>query len=232
MSTRACRLSTWAIACCAIASLSASGALGQALIVDHGQARADIVIAQNPSRTAELAAVELQSFIERISGAKPVIATEPDTDQPVHLYVGASAHTGRLNVTDDGLEYDAFRMVSGDGWLVLLGSDDEFGDAIPLGGDIERLEGLSLSEEDGRGSLNAVYEFLRGLGCRWYFPGDIGEIVPEVETIALPEVNRTVRPDFRLRHMRQYYHSFFQSPGIFQQPGGSFFAFALHLKTT
>jgi len=193
--------------------LSASDALGQALIVDRCQARADIVIAENPSRTAKLAAVELQNFIETISGGKPLIVTEPGRDNPVHIYVGASEHTDRLNITDDGLKYDAFRMVSGDGWLVLLGSDKEFGDATRLGRDIERLEGLSLSEEDGRGSLNAVYEFLREFGCRWYFPGDIGEIVPKMETIALPEVNRTVRPDFRLRHMRQYYHSFYQTPG-------------------
>ena len=213
MNTRSRRLSAWAIVSCIIASLSASGAPGQALIVDRGQARADIVIAESPSRTAKLAAVELQNFIVTISGGKPLIVTEPGRDNPVHIYVGASGHTDRLNITDDDLEYDAFRIVSGDDWLVLLGSDKEFGDATRLGQDIERLEGLSLSEEDGRGSLNAVYEFLRGLGCRWYFPGDIGEIVPKMETIALPQVNKTVRPDFRLRHMRQYYHSFYQTPG-------------------
>lgn len=30
------------------------------------------------------------------------------------MYVGASTHTDRLDVTDDGLKYDAFRIVSGD----------------------------------------------------------------------------------------------------------------------
>ena len=181
--------------------------------MDRGQPQADIVIAQHPSRSAKLAAVELQSLIEEISGGRPAIVAEPGSGNPVHIYVGTSRYTDRLNVTDDGLEDDSFRMVSGDDWLVLLGSDEEYGDATRLGGDTERLEGLSLSEEDGRGSLNAVYEFLRGLGCRWYFPGDIGQIVPKMETIALPQVNKTVRPDFRLRHMRQWYYSFHQNPG-------------------
>ncbi|MBT4504773.1 MAG: DUF4838 domain-containing protein [Gemmatimonadetes bacterium] len=213
MNARACHLLGWTIMSFIIANLSASGALGQALIVDRGQARADIVIAENPSRATKLAALELQDFIEKISDGKPVIVTEPGRDNPVHIYIGASKHTDRLNISDEGLEYDAFRMVSGDGWLVLLGSDKESGDATSLGQDIERLRGLSLSETDGRGSLNAVYEFLRGVGCRWYFPGEIGEIVPKMETIALPEINRTISPDFRLRHMRQWYYSFYQTPG-------------------
>ena len=145
MNTRVCSFLAWAIVSGVIASLSASDALGQALIVDRGQARADIVIAENPSRSARLAAGELQHFIEEISGGKPAIVTEPGRDNPVHIYVGASGHTDRLNITDDDLEYDAFRMASGDGWLVLLGSDEEYGDATLLGEKIERLEGLSLS---------------------------------------------------------------------------------------
>jgi hypothetical protein len=60
--------------------------------------------------------VELQSFIEKISGGKPPIHTEPGRDNPVHIYVGASKHTDRLNVAIDGLKYDAFRMAS---WLAL-----------------------------------------------------------------------------------------------------------------
>lgn len=52
---------------------------------------------------------------------------------------------------------------------------------------------------DERGSFNAVCGFLRSLGVRWYLPGELGEIVPEMKTIALPKIDKVVRPDFPLR---------------------------------
>lgn len=137
------RLSAWTIVLCAMVSMSASRSFAQDLIVDQGQPRADIVIADVPTRAAKLAAVELRCFINQISGGMPEIVAEPGKDMPVHIYVGASKHTDRLILTADDLKYGAFRMVSGDGWLALLCSDEEFGDATRLGRDIERLKGLS-----------------------------------------------------------------------------------------
>ena len=53
--------------------------------------------------------------------------------------------------------------------------------------------------EDENGSLNAVCEFLRGLGARWYMPGKLGEVVPERKTIGLAAVKKTVVPDTHFR---------------------------------
>ena len=52
---------------------------------------------------------------------------------------------------------------------------------------------------DERGSFNAVCGFLRSLGVRWYLPGELGEVVPEMKSIPLPEVDETARPAFPLR---------------------------------
>lgn len=64
---------------------------------------------------------------------------------------------------------------------------------------------------DERGSFNAVCGFLRSLGVRWYLPGELGEVVPELKTIALPRTERNaaratsllydeiVQPDFAVR---------------------------------
>lgn len=56
-------------------------------------------------------------------------------------------------------------------------------------------------EYDKRGSLYAVYDYLRRLGVRWYMPGELGEIVPEQPTLALQPLDDTVRPAFAVRHM-------------------------------
>lgn len=52
---------------------------------------------------------------------------------------------------------------------------------------------------DERGSFNAVCGFLRGLGVRWYMPGDIGEIIPQMKSIPLSRIDLTVHPDFPMR---------------------------------
>lgn len=60
-------------------------------------------------------------------------------------------------------------------------------------------------EYDEAGTLNAVQAFLYDLGVRWYAPGEIGEVVPKLADIALPAVNRLVRPDFRVRCIQYGY---------------------------
>jgi len=52
---------------------------------------------------------------------------------------------------------------------------------------------------DERGSYNAVCGFLRSLGARWYAPGPLGEILPQLDSIPLPEIDETVKPDFEIR---------------------------------
>ncbi|MBM4086736.1 MAG: hypothetical protein FJ272_18270, partial [Planctomycetes bacterium] len=169
-------------------------ASGGPFLVKEGQPQAEIVISDQPTRMTKLAASEVQEYLLKISGARLPITGQPSQDVAVQVYVGKSAHTDRLGVKDDGLEYGAFRMVSGENWLVLLGRDRDFTprepyartradlpqmmekwDALtgekwanPVGGRMLRYYSpkTGLWEGDEGGSLNAVYEFLRGLGVR------------------------------------------------------------------
>ena len=50
----------------------------------------------------------------------------PGADVPAHIYVGRSAETDKLKISDEGLKGGAFRMVSGKDYLVLLGHDKDF----------------------------------------------------------------------------------------------------------
>lgn len=203
------------------------------LLVKDGRAQAEIVIAEKPARTVRIAADELQGCIEKISGTRLPIVTVPTGGEVTEIYLGRSAHTDKLSLADEGLLHGAFRIVSGDRWLVLLGRDRDFTPHEPwprTAADNKRVLrewdamtgekwGLDLNltqtykmhnkeldvwEQDERGSLNAVHELLRGLGARWYLPGEIGEIMPKRATISLPAVDRTVRPDFALRYPYQY----------------------------
>ncbi|MFO8012161.1 MAG: DUF4838 domain-containing protein [Phycisphaerae bacterium] len=199
-------------------------------IVEGGRPRAEIVIAEQPPRAVKLAANELQTYLEKISGARLGIVTAPTGTTPVKLFVGESDHTRELGMTAEGLGRDAFRVVSGPDWLAMVGRDRDFTPIEPWARSHndwlnnkqpqwEALAGhswlnpiasriykdynkhLDVWNYDHRGSLNAVYAFLRSLGVRWYMPGELGEILPESKQIALPRVDRTVRPAFEVRSL-------------------------------
>ena len=197
-------------------------------IVEDGRARAEIVIADKPARAAEFGASELQTYVEKITGCRLDILTAPSGSKPVKIYVGESEAARQAGVTAEGLGRDAFRMLSGTDWLALVGNDVEFVPREPWARHHgqwlevkekawEELAGhpwrnpiasriyknynkhLDIWSYDHRGSLNAVYAFLRELGVRWYMPGELGEIVPKTRDLALPEIDRTVRPAFEVR---------------------------------
>ena len=103
------------------------GAAGAApSIVNAGKPNAEIVIAEDPPRTVRLASWELQNYLRKISGAKLPIVNQPTGKTPVKVFVGESEFTRKLGVTAKGLDYGAYRIVSGDGWLVLIGTDTDF----------------------------------------------------------------------------------------------------------
>lgn len=218
-------------------------------LVEKGEARAEIIIAEPPTRTQRLAARELQTYLKKISGAELRIDSKPSPDFPVKLYVGASSHTDELGVTADDLKYGAYRIVSGENWIVFIGDDTDFvpiepwprsntdirsgkmqeaWDAITgenwgyphrqlhkhysgpnkLFGTADEQKtdadgNINIWTFDERGSFNAVCGFLRKLGVRWYMPGEIGEILPpKMDSIALPEIDETVHPDFAMRNFQ------------------------------
>ncbi len=109
---------------CFVFATSGSSA-GEAFIVENGQPRAEIVIAEKPLRTVRIAADDLQTFVQKMSGVRLPIVTEP-SGTAVKLFVGRSAYTDKLGVTAEGLKFGAYRLVSGADWMVFLGGDSEF----------------------------------------------------------------------------------------------------------
>ncbi|MDP7010827.1 MAG: hypothetical protein QF685_05565, partial [Verrucomicrobiota bacterium] len=101
-------------------------ALREKVIVENGKPRAEIIIAEKPARAAQFGAQELQTYLEKISGARIKIVTEPTADAQVKIYVGESEHARDIGITAKGLKRDAFKMVSGANWLALVGNDLEF----------------------------------------------------------------------------------------------------------
>jgi len=56
-------------------------------------------------------------------------------------------------------------------------------------------EGLGLAGESDLGTSYAIYTLLHELGCRWYLPSALGEVLPSLQTIALPAQDFSTGPD-------------------------------------
>ena len=208
-------------------------------IVDDGKPQAEIVISTTPTRMQRVAAHEFRMQIEKISGARLPIVTNP-SGKVVKIFIGASSQNP---VKADGLKDGAYRITTGPDWMALVGDDSEFtpmepfaknnsdilraqaewekivgapygmparglyknrlrlpGDTgKPEGATTEPTETLEIWGLDERGSFNAVCGYLRKLGARWYLPGELGEVLPSMRTVPLPQIDETVLPDFSLR---------------------------------
>ncbi|MGV8162307.1 MAG: DUF4838 domain-containing protein [Candidatus Nanoarchaeia archaeon] len=205
-------------------------------LVQNNEGFAEIIISSTAPNMVGLAADDLQEYIEKMTGATLPINTLKNESIQYHIYVGQSNYTDALGITDEGCEFDSFKMVSGEDYLVLLGNDDIMNVPEPYtkrwSSETETVRAawdnitnhtwespyilhlknynptFDIWQQDGRGSINAVSEFLYLQGVRWYHPGEIGEVVPIKDDILLPVVNRHVVPDFKMREMWMYSHQF------------------------
>jgi len=55
-------------------------------------------------------------------------------------------------------------------------------------------KGVGMQGETDEAASYAVYELLDRLGCRWYIPGEMGEVIPSLKTITLETVDLQTVP--------------------------------------
>lgn len=139
-------------------------------LIARGRALCSVVLPPQPSDAERLAADELRTYLGKMSGAQvPLGATTP-----ARIFLGRCEAFPELPFPAPPLEFEHFLMRTHGADLYLLGADD-------------------------RAVLHAVYTLLHDLGCRWFMPGEIGEVVPRRADVAVPECNRVQGPDFDLR---------------------------------
>lgn len=139
-------------------------------------------IPADPNAKIKLAALELQKYLEKISGAKLVIGSDADAVNGAVILVGPSRPTEEMKV----------EIPSG-----LTNERKEEGYVILARGDVLVLAGNDVNPYCG--TFYAVAELLNRLGVRWFMPGDFGEIVPHRATVDVADVEFRDRPDFLLR---------------------------------
>ncbi len=164
--------------------LTATKVRAQLILVEDGKPRATIVIAEKPTAQAREAAQAFQEYVERMSGAKLDIKSEAEKVEGTRILIGRSEAVRALGVkTPSGftsaMNEEGFVIKTVGHDLVIAGNEDWH----------------------YRGTIYGVYDFLERLGCRWFFPGAYGEVVPKMKTIAVGKLDVQERPSFRMRNI-------------------------------
>ena len=183
--------------------MAENGMAGEVRLADKGEARCVIVApagwtndAAMPeglppaSRAADLlkerrvlyrdSIKDLALYLGKMSGAKvDIVEGLPAGEKRVPIYIGAEAAKvfGPVGISKAGLF--GFRVVA------------------------DRKRGVGLYGESEVGTSYAIYELLDRLGCRWFMPTELGEVVPELPVLAVPVTDEKLAPVAENRSMWQ-----------------------------
>lgn len=135
------------------------------VLADDGKTSARILLAAEAPKDVQDAAAELARVLEKMSGARlPVdtLAAGASVDKAVTAIVlGAPAEALGVKMEKKSRAGDGFRYKVQGSQLLLVG-------------------------ESPSGVYTGAMRFLESLGCGWYVPGPLGEVIPAVKRVAVP----------------------------------------------
>ncbi len=155
-------------------------------LVQEGRSEFAIYHAAGAPSSVVEAASELQHYIQRATGARLEITTEP-ADAMISLGENDASRAEGLSAAD--IPVEGFRIATGAQRIFILGPDTADDARTPGGG-------------TSTGTRNGAYEFLeRFVGVRWLMPGEHGDYVPRTDTLVIPETDLSDAPGFENRRV-------------------------------
>ena len=166
----------------------AEGKAPEITLIKEGKVNFEIVSPRTAAPIARFAAKELAEFTGRIANSKVTVLTAPSGKLPA-IIVGDTKAAAAAGIDLKNLDRDGFFIKTHKGNIIIIGNDEKSPRAL-------RETFMQ------RGTLNGVYEFLERFGgVRFYFPGELGTIVPVKKEWAVPSLDITDRPDSQFRQI-------------------------------
>ena len=149
---------------------------------------AEVVIGKDAPPVVKFAAEEATNFLSRVLGS-PVPVVHEQTPGRTALVLGGGPLAEAAGLDPSDKPQDSFFVKAAGNAVYVVGRDDPKKNprSVPP---------WSLE----RGTLHGLYAFLEDYaGCRFYFPGELGEVVPRRGSFSVPEGERMVKPDYLIR---------------------------------
>ena len=146
----------------------------------------EVVLPPKSSPTAKYAAKLLSTTLGKVLNCQvPVVSKGTGK---IALHVGDTALAAQLKLDLNALDRDGFYIRTAGKKVLLIGRDSPKTSPASNAGGFERA------------TLFAVQDFLeRFAGVRYYFPGEIGTVIPRKKNISLPKIDLADRPDMQYR---------------------------------
>lgn len=190
-------LMVWSLLTAALGAAQAGEPLNLEL-ARAGQPAATIVVAEKPTRAAQLAAAELRAHVRLISGATLPIANDAADVKGPRILVGESKATQALGLKTADFKPQEYLVRFLPDTLVLMGRDKEEFEKL----DYANPDGRTIPDLfDDHATCYAVYDFLqRHCGVRWYLPTDLGTVYDAAPTLKVTGTERRRTPGMEYRN--------------------------------
>jgi len=176
-------------------------------LVDDRVADSVIIVPANASVISMKAASELRRGAAKMTGAQMTIYAEDELALEHDLlwiqsdvglvYVGPTDATRKAFPEVEDLEPEAYIVRTAPNRLYLSVKDRRYRDIDRT----TKFQSWEMHSHD-RGTLYAVHDLLRTqFGVRWLWPGDLGEVMPERRTLAVPQTQKIGRPAYPVRQL-------------------------------
>ena len=153
--------------------------------------RSEVVVDAKAGSVVRFAADEVTNFLSRVLGSPVPLVTAPTAGR-ASLVLGTNAWSAAAGLRPEKLQRDSFMVKAEGSRVYIAGCDDPKTDVR------RALRNGYWAQMFERATLFGVYDFLeRAAGCRFYFPGELGEIVPRRAEVRVPCGERTQVPTFR-----------------------------------
>lgn len=150
-------------------------------VVALGEARATVVVAADAGPWEKRAGEDLVRYIGRMTGVTPALRNAASEGTAIIVGKAALLEAPQLQARlsavarkDPVARADAIVMHRAGNRVYLAGTNDE-------------------------SHYFAAIQLLHDWGCRWYLPGDIGEVVPERAALTIGELDKAYAPPFEIR---------------------------------
>lgn len=169
-------------------------------LVKDGKAQVVIVVPQPANRhfhetVQNMALKTLTGCVKARTGIDLQVVKAKDYQGEKAIFLGNSPAAAKAGFEFKDLKPEHFRIMTRDGNVAIIGMDaDEV--------DIKGPDGSLVKEKmQSLGTMFGVADFLeRFAGVRWYYPGELGTIVPKSDDLIVPPCNYEDGPVFSRRH--------------------------------
>ncbi len=171
-------------------ALAVKGKVNCVIVVPEGAMADDVALPRGAAILEQIPEVrrrlqrdsvrDLARCLAEMSGADiEIVEMLPQKDRRIPIYIGPTAEKifGPVGISKAGTF--GFRVVA------------------------DGKRGIGLYGESGHGTSYAIYELLHRLGCRWFMPTELGEVIPKQATITVPVMDEKRAPATEYRGMTQ-----------------------------